>query len=208
MRLLTLLYASSLVSFSDPDDPREEKRVGAYTFLLDGSADDDVDGQDGLSLPSTMDMYNDDPDDAVLEGEEPAGSKAATRPAFLRTGIDTGSSTEDESGDDGPRDSRQSAAHPRRGRGGSAYGLGERGRGAPRGNVPRGGSARGRGRGGVGVGSVGGGDSGSGDSGRGRGGRGGAGRGGGRGRGARGRGGRGAHGRRDGAAKKQARAGM
>lgn len=188
---------------SDPDDPREEKRVGAYTFLLDGSAED-VEGEEFDSSPGAMDMYNDDPDDAVLEGEEPLGSKAAARPAFLRAGVDTGSSTEDESGDDGSADGSVKIASNRSGRG--ASGSLDRGRGGSRGSDSRGGGARGRGRGGAGVGR-GGGELGGG--GRGRGGRGGSGRGGGgRGRGARGRGGRGAHGRRDGAAKKQARAGM
>lgn len=185
----------------DPDDPREEKRVGAYTFLLGG--DDDGDEAAGMAEDDAgaglSGMYDDDPDDAVLEGEEPLGKQGAARPAFLRSGVDAGSSTEEDSdGDDDvgrgvARGPSRGGAAPR-GRAGSSAAPGGRGRGAPRGN------GRGRGRGGGG--DVGGGGT-DGGRGRGRGGPGGV-----RGRGGRGRGGRGAHGRRDGAAKKQARAGM
>lgn len=182
----------------DPDDPREEKRVGAYTFLLDGSAED-VPNEEPISSSGPMDMYNDDPDDAVLEGEEPLGSKSGARPAFLRAGFETGSSTEDDSEDDGATEVLTG-----RQRVGASQSVGS-GRDVLRDNASRGGGARGRGRGASGVGR---GGAGLVDGGRGRGGRGGSGRGGGRGRGTRGRGGRGAHGRRDGAAKKQARAGM
>lgn len=201
----------------DPDDPREDKQRGAYSYLLDGVVEE-VETEYG-DEEVRFGMYDDDADDAVLEGEEPLGEEAAAmaKSMYVRgaeTGlrqVDRGSSTEEDEDIDGS-DNPGFGSSISRGGGssstaGTSTGRGGRGRGRGSAPAPGGGGARGRGRGRGG--SV---DGGSGSKNTGEGSRG-SGHGrvrGNRGRGGRGRGGRGGanHGRRDGALKKQSRAGM
>jgi hypothetical protein len=180
----------------DPDDPRD--RTGAYTYLVDAYVHDGPSG-----------MYDDDPDDALLEGEDAVDMPLSSRQFSKRggesnlTGVSrsrsdvalsgadelypSDSSNEDDERDSGVEVDSEPVSGECRGQGSGARssesGGPARG-GGGRGSGGRGRDDQGRGRG----------------RGRGRGSSGGA---------PRGRGGRGgANFRRDAAMRKQSRAGM